>query len=75
VDPDVSVAEGEGLLIIGEDADGATRVKVGDRDLGPVPVRTALAEGRYEVVFERGAETTYRYLYVPAGQSVIAPVP
>jgi hypothetical protein len=72
----VSVAEGEGLLVVELPASGVpTEVQIGERELGNTPVRLALPEGRHELVFRRGDETSYRYLYLRAGQTRVVQAP
>ncbi|MFW5921045.1 MAG: hypothetical protein ACOCUS_04340, partial [Polyangiales bacterium] len=72
----VSPAEGEGVLVV-EAPEGAapTRVRAGERDLGRAPLETALPAGRHELVFERGAEQLYRYLYLRAGTAKYVQLP
>lgn len=74
---DVSVRPGEGLLVVesSDDPSATVTVRLGDRVIGPPPARVALSEGRHELAFQRGAETTFRYVYVRAGATRIVPIP
>ena len=66
----VTVGEGEGLLVIEAPEHGvAPAVQIGAREVGDAPTRLALPAGRHELIFRRGEETSYRYLYVRAGET------
>ncbi len=71
----VEVGAGEGLLVVEPGAGREVEVSVGERELGAPPVRVALPAGRHELVFRRGEETSYRYLYIRAGQTRIVDAP
>jgi hypothetical protein len=68
----VSVASGEGLLVIEADATDATdapEVQVGDRKLGRPPIAIALPPGRHELLLRRGAGTSFRYVILREGET------
>jgi hypothetical protein len=72
----VTVGEGEGLVVIEAPEHGvAPEVQIGARELGNAPTRLALPAGRHELIFERGEETSYRYLYVRAGETRVIRAP
>ncbi|MCU0674060.1 MAG: response regulator [Myxococcota bacterium] len=76
VDPQVAVAEGQGLLVI-EASEQAVQIALRRRDeervreLGAPPVTLALDEGQYELVFRSEAGESVRFLFVRAGQTRI----
>jgi CheY-like chemotaxis protein len=76
VDPQVAVAEGQGLLVI-EASEQAVQIALRRRDeerareLGAPPVTLALDEGQYELVFRSDAGESVRFLFVRAGQTRI----
>jgi CheY-like chemotaxis protein len=76
VDPQVAVAEGQGLLVI-EASEQAVQIALRRRDeerpreLGAPPVTLALEEGQYELVFRSEAGESVRFLFVRAGQTRI----
>ncbi|MBX3247908.1 MAG: response regulator [Myxococcales bacterium] len=80
-DPEVTVGEGQGLLVV-EGTEGASadislrRRGEGDlRSLGAPPLRIALDEGEYEVVFRGERGETVRFVSVGAGQTrIVRPV-
>jgi hypothetical protein len=70
------VPAGEGLLVVEANPQVPNaRVRVGDRDLGAAPISTALAPGRHEVIFQRGDESSFRYLVIRGGETRIVQVP
>lgn len=74
VDPQVPVAEGQGLLVI-EASESTVHVALrrrGEeraRELGEAPAQVALDEGQYELVFRSEAGESVRFLFVRAGQT------
>jgi hypothetical protein len=71
-----AVREGEGLLVVEVNPEGSkARIRIGDRDLGTAPVSAALPAGRHEVIFQRGDESSFRYLVIRAGETRIVQVP
>ena len=76
VDPQVTVAEGQGLLVV-EASESPVQVALRRRDepryreLGAAPVTLALDEGQYELVFRSDAGESVRFLFVRAGQTRI----
>jgi hypothetical protein len=76
LDAGVQVSEGEGLLVVkSRPAAQGTQVRVSDRELGEPPLEVSLPAGRHELAFERGAETSYRYLYLRHGRTRVVEVP
>lgn len=81
VDPQVAVAEGQGLLVIeaAESPSSGQPVQIAlrrrdeerPRELGAPPVTLALDEGQYELVFRSDAGESVRFLFVRAGQTRI----
>jgi len=72
----VIVPAGEGLLVVEANAAAPkARIRIGDRDLGTAPVSTSLASGRHEVIFQRGDESSFRYLVIRGGETRIVQVP
>jgi len=73
----IEVPAGQGLLVVEGRAGEPTpyRIRVGDRELGATPVGVALPEGRYEVVFRRGEESSFRYLLIRGGETRIVDAP
>jgi DNA-binding response OmpR family regulator len=69
----IAVAENQGLLVV--EVEGSPgpppSVRVGERELGPAPVALALPAGRHEVTLRRGAQTSFRYVLVRAGETRI----
>jgi len=72
----VEVAPNEGMLVIEANPQGPpSTVRIADRDLGLAPARLLLPEGRHELVFRRGDETSYRYLHIRRGQTLVMQAP
>jgi len=72
----VRVREGQGLLIVEYDSPvDAPLVKIGNRNLGRAPIDVALPAGRHELIFDRYGETSYRYVVVNAGKTLIVKAP
>lgn len=72
----IEVGEGEGLLWVEAPGDAATtRVAVGLTStqqrtaLGEAPIGAALPAGEYELIYRRGADETFRYVSIRAGQT------
>ena len=72
----VSVAPNEGLLVVEFEGAGKAppRVRIGSRDLGTAPIATALPEGRHELVFKRGTQTSFRYVVIRSGETRIVQI-
>ncbi|MFW6086572.1 MAG: hypothetical protein ACODAG_05150, partial [Myxococcota bacterium] len=72
----VDVGEREGLLRVrpGEVQEDV-QVRVDGEPLDRLPAARALPEGRYEIEFRRGAESSYRYIYLQSGHTRIVEPP
>lgn len=72
----VKVRDGQGLLVVEFDSpEDAPLVKIGKRTLGRAPLDVALSAGRHELIFDRKGETSYRYIVVRAGKTLIIKAP
>jgi hypothetical protein len=71
--PNLRVGRDQGVLVIEAGEGPAPEVFVGGVNLGRVPVRRAMDEGRYELRYRRGDEESYRFVYVRAGQTRVIP--
>ena len=73
----VPVGDSEGLLVIEYEANRgpSPSVRVGGRDLGRAPIATALPEGRHEIVWKRGTQTSFRYVMIRRGRDADRPDP
>jgi len=70
------VPDGQGLLVVEANAEVPNaRVRVGGRDLGVAPISSALPPGRHEVIFQRGDDSSFRYLVIRGGETRIVQVP
>lgn len=71
-----AVPEGQGLLVVEANPEVPNaRVRVGGRDLGVPPISSALPAGRHEVIFQRGDDSSFRYLVIRGGETRIVQVP
>jgi hypothetical protein len=71
----VSVAAEQGLLVVESEVAGAApRVRIGGRDLGMAPIAVALLPGRHELVLNRDGRTSFRYVVVRAGETLIVQI-
>jgi CheY-like chemotaxis protein len=72
----VAVGDDQGLLTIGYNSSRrAPIVKIGKKNYGRAPLDIALTPGRHELVFDRNGETSYRYVVVTAGNTLIVQAP
>lgn len=70
------VPDGQGLLVVEANPEVPNgRVRVGGRDLGVAPISSALPAGRHEVIFQRGDDSSFRYLVIRGGETRIVQVP
>ncbi|MCG8554203.1 MAG: response regulator [Proteobacteria bacterium] len=72
----VTVAADQGLLVV--EAGGANlgaELRIGKQVLGRPPVQVALPEGRHELMFEDGAEASFRYVVIRRGHTRIVQAP
>jgi len=80
IEGEEEVGATDGLLVVREPVDGVeTRVALGrddgpSRELGTAPLRRVLPEGRHQLIYRRGADEKFRYVFVRAGQTrVVTP--
>ncbi len=72
----VKVGDDQGLLVVEFDSPvDAPLVRIGKRNLGRAPIDVALSAGRHELIFDRNGETSYRYVVVSAGKTLIVKAP
>jgi len=65
----ITVAAGEGLVVV-EAGEGAPAiVSVDGNERGPAPLELAVAAGQHEISFRRGDETRYRFLNIRAAHT------
>ncbi|MBN1653307.1 MAG: response regulator [Deltaproteobacteria bacterium] len=72
----VEVSDDQGLLVIEVDKpQEAPLIMIGEKNIGRAPVEMALSAGRHELIFKRDDETSYRYIVIAAGKTLIVRAP